>query len=712
MPLGSGGIELTDAGSRGVFLSYASQDAEVAELIGESLRAAGIEVWFDRSELRGGDVWDQKIRQQIRDCALFLPVISANTAARGEGYFRVEWALAEQRAQRMARNRTFIVPVCVDGTPEGGADVPEAFTRVQWTRVPGGKVPAQFPARIAALLESHGTGTDAAAAAPASARASSAAVPSASVASPSAPSATGPPTSQGSRSTLRLSIGAVTLVIVVAIVMYYGSQWYSPSRHDRQRADDQPLTGTAIPEKSVAVLPFTDLSEKHDQEYFSDGLTEELIDALTKVPNLRVPARTSSFSFKGKAVTIGEIARALGVTHVLEGSVRKSGERLRITAQLVRADNGYHVWSETYDRDARDIFAVQDDITRAVTGQLRTTLLGTEASAPQQSTSAAAYTLYLQARHLVTSDTRESLVQAATLYHQALDLDPNYAPAWVGLARCLGRQVAQGIGADAAGPTQGWYAAQNAALVAAANRAIALNPDMPDAYVALATAHMQFDLNWTAASDELARARALDPNNAETLEIHGHLSAATGQPGEAVDSFRRAVQLDPLNLLYRKYLGRALHYARRPAESAEELRRAIALDAQFPGLHYELGRALLMSKDAAAASAAFQAEPADSSGWRLLGLPLGYHVAGDTARAKAALADLIAHSQGAEFQVAEAVAFFGDRDGAFDWLEKARTHHDPGVVWVRHDMLLESIARDSRFAAYLKRLGMPPDRDD
>jgi len=192
-------------------------------------------------------------------------------------------------------------------------------------------------------------------------------------------------------------------------------------------------------------------------------------------------------------VTIVPRGRALGVTHVLEGSVRKSGERLRITAQLVRADNGYHVWSETYDRDARDIFAVQDDITRAVTGQLRTTLLGTEASAPQQSTSAAAYTLYLQARHLVTSDTRESLVQAATLYHQALDLDPNYAPAWVGLARCLGRQVAQGIGADAAGPTQGWYAAQNAALVAAANRAIALNPDMPDAYVALATAHMQFD---------------------------------------------------------------------------------------------------------------------------------------------------------------------------------------------------------------------------
>ncbi|HLX81123.1 MAG TPA: toll/interleukin-1 receptor domain-containing protein, partial [Burkholderiales bacterium] len=207
---------MADAGSRGVFLSYASQDAQVAELIGDSLRAAGIEVWFDRSELRGGDVWDQKIRQQIRDCALFVPLISANTAARGEGYFRVEWTLAEQRAQRMARNRTFIVPVCVDSTPEGGADVPEAFTRVQWTRLPGGKVPPQFPARIAALLESHGTATDAAAAAPASARASSAAAPSVFFAAPSGPAAPGPavpvpPAAQGTRSTLRLLIGAVTL---------------------------------------------------------------------------------------------------------------------------------------------------------------------------------------------------------------------------------------------------------------------------------------------------------------------------------------------------------------------------------------------------------------------------------------------------------------------------------------------------------------------
>ena len=691
---------MTNAGSRGVFVSYASQDAEAAELIGESLRAAGIEVWFDRSELRGGDVWDQKIRQQIRECALFLPLISANTTARGEGYFRLEWARAEQRAQRMARNRTFIVPVCVDGTPEGGADVPEAFTRVQWTRLPVGNVPAHFPERIAGLLEGQESAMDASGNATAGSRAAPAAALSV------------PPSASGARRMQRLLIGIVTLVIVAGLVMYYGSHWYAPSRHGRQRTDDH-ATGTAtLGGESVAVLPFTDLSEKHDQEYFSDGLAEELIDALTKVPNLRVPARTSSFSFKRKAVTIGEIAGALGVTHVLEGSVRKSGERLRITAQLVRADNGYHLWSETYDRDAHDIFAVQDDIARAVTEQLRTTLLGTPASAPQQSTSPEVYTLYLQARHLVGNDTRRDLDQAARLYRQALDLDPSYAPAWVGLAHCLIREVAQGSVTGAVWPKTGWYADMHADIVAAANRAISLNPRLPEAYSSLAAGYIQYERNWPAAGEALAKAQAIDPNDTDTLQLLGHLSAAVGEPGEAVDYFRRAVQSDPLNLLYRKYLGRALHYARRPAESVTELRRAISLDGQFPGLHYELGRALLVSGDTAGASAAFQAEPEEGSAWRTLGLPLGYHATGDTARSRAALADLVAHSSGAEFQVAEAYAFFGDTERAFEWLEKARTLHDPGVVWVRHDSLFASIAGDPRFAAYLKRLGLPPDRND
>jgi TolB-like protein/Tfp pilus assembly protein PilF len=671
-----------------VFLSYASQDADAAQRLCDGLGAAGLEVWFDRSELRGGDVWDQKIRQQIRDCALFVPVISANTAARGEGYFRLEWALAEQRAQRMARNRAFIVPVCVDGTAEGGADVPEAFARVQWTRLPGGQVPATFAARVGALLDAGGAATEA----------PSAAAPEPAVAavmSAGAPAAAPRP---------RLAVGVALIAGAVALLgLLVWRPWHAPAGGRAEPPPQHSPSGAsagAASEESVAVLPFTDMSEKHDEEYFSDGLTEELIDALTKVPNLRVPARTSSFSFKGKQVTVGEIARALGVKHILEGSVRKSGDKLRITAQLVRADNGFHLWSQTYDRDTRDIFAVQDDIARSVSLQLQTTLLGMHAPVPQQSTSPQAYDLYLKARALARADRTADLDQAVVLYHKALDLDPNYAPAWASLAQCHTRRVAQGLDTGGEGYAE---------ATAAANRAIALNPNLPEAYVALGTAHAQYELNWDAAREAYSKALALDPSDAGALGAFGHLSAATGRPSEAVAYFRRAVQADPLNLLQRKYLGRALHYARQPAEAATQLRAAIDTNPQFPGLHYELGRALLMAGDAAAANAAFQGE-VDS--WLPLGSPLGYTAIHDLPKARAALGALVAQSRGAEFQVAEAYAFLGDTEKTFEWLEKARALHDPGVLWTRHDALLASVANDPRFAAYLKRLGMPPENED
>jgi adenylate cyclase len=657
-----------------VFLSYASEDSEAAHRIAEALKAAGIEVWFDRTELRGGDAWDRRIREQIHDCRLFIAVISAHTEARDEGYFRREWKLAVDRTHDMAEKKAFLIPVAIDGTSERGTSVPEKFRELQWTRLTDGETPPAFVARIRRLLAPE--------------------VSLSPTQPASASSGAGLADASSLRSRAHPMLWAVSVVLALAVVYFVGREFW-PDRGSVAQTVRAPTAS----EKSVAVLPFSDLSEKHDQEYFSDGLAEELIDALTKVPNLRVPARTSSFSFKGKSATVEEIGRALGVTHILEGSVRKSGERLRITAQLVRADNGFHLWSQTYDRDARDIFAVQDDIARAVSEQLRSTLLGGQAPAPspRQSTSPEAYTLYLQARHLAGNDTRRDLDQAAALYHQALELDPKYAPAWAGLADCYGRRVAQGFGS---------VSENHAQLIAAANHAIALNPDLPEAYVALATAYIQHDRNWTAAADALSRARSLDPNDAEMLSLFGHFAAAAGRPDQGAEYFRRAVQGDPLNLLYRKYHGRALHYARRPKESVTELRQAIALDPQFPGLHYELGRALLMLGDSSGALAAFQSEPEEASQWRRLGLPLGYHAVGDATRAQAALAELLTIGEGSEFQVAEAYAFFGDKDRAFEYLDKALSN-DPGVVWSRNDALFDSISGDPRFAAYLKRLGMP-----
>jgi TolB-like protein/Tfp pilus assembly protein PilF len=668
---------LTGAGSQAVFLSYASQDAAAARAVCESLRAAGVEVWFDQSELRGGDVWDQTIRRQIRDCALFVPIISGNTASRAEGYFRLEWALADQRTQMMSRSKTFIVPVAIDATPESQSDVPDSFLRVQWTHIQAGAVPAAFSQRIRALLDSGAPGSRSEGAAETGAR-----------------TPTAPPAVKPARTGLYVVLGILMSVVAALAILRPAHLW--PGRSEPATsvaaAPDLPMAT----EKSVAVLPFTDMSERHDQEYFSDGLSEELIDVLSKVPNLRVPARTSSFSFKGKSATVGEIGRALGVTHVLEGSVRKSGDRVRITAQLVRTDNGFHLWSQSYDREVRDVFAVQDDIANAVAEQLKIALLA-PADTGRQTTNSEAHNLYLKGRYLVGGDSATDLEQAADLYQQAIQLDPNYAPAWAWLAYTYVRQIAQGSEVD--------MPVMHRKAVQAAQRAIELDPTLPEGYTSLAATYAQFERDWEAAGRAVAKAAALDRNDPLVMQQQGHLSAATKTPEVAIRYFRQAVDADPLNMLPRKYLGRGYYYNRQPAEAVAVLKRAIELNPQFPGLHYELGRALLQLGEPDAALAAFEAE--QDLIWRRNGLVLGYFAAHRQKEAQAALEELLANSAGGEFQVAETYAFFGQKQKAFEWLDNARERHDPGVIWTRNDPLMDSISADPRFAVFLRSVHMP-----
>jgi len=376
--------------ARAVFLSYASQDAEAARRIADTLRAAGVEVWFDQSELRGGDVWDQKIRHQIRDCALFLPIISSHTQERTEGYFRLEWRLADQRTHLMGRTRPFIVPVCVDDTPETDADVPDAFSAAQWTRLHNGDARPAFVERVLRLLSPE------AAHAPGAVRSPAAPAVPPTGAAPRLPA----PSPAAPRPTQRVLLLIAAVAVIGVGYFAVDKLWLSK----RSAADAQTSSSTvqagrppqgAIPEKSVAVLPFIDMSEKKDQEYFSDGLSEELIDLLAQVQDLRVPARTSSFAFKGTADDVPSIAQKLRVAHVLEGSVRKAGNTLRVTVQLIRADNGYHLWSRTYDRDIKDIFKVQDEIAAAVVEVLKAKLAPAQAVAAYRSSNTEAYNQYL-----------------------------------------------------------------------------------------------------------------------------------------------------------------------------------------------------------------------------------------------------------------------------------------------------------------------------
>ena len=668
--------------AKAAFLSYASEDAVAARRICDALRQGGIEVWFDQSELRGGDAWDAAIRKQIKACTLFLPVISRNTHAREEGYFRLEWKLAVDRSHLMAGNKAFLLPVVVDDTRDDDENVPDRFRELQWTRLPGGETSPAFVERVRRLL------------APNEVVAAPTVQPPAAPAAPQRPDGT-----VSGRKPHALIIAGALLAVAAAGYIVVGKR--APPGHAAvaesaaPAASSGPSASGGPAAKSIAVLPFVDMSEKHDQEYFSDGLSEELIDVLTQVPGLRVPARTSSFSFKSKAVTVGEIGRVLGVTHVLEGSVRKAGDRLRVTAQLVRADDGFHEWSQTYDRDIRDVFAVQDDIARSVAQQLRITLITGGNAAAAQNVSPEAHNLYLQARFRMQLDNPADLDAAVDLYERAVAIAPQYAVAWAWLGFCQTRRIANGETSEAT----------YRSATESAQRAVQLDPDLADGYVSGAIAALQHSLDWPTSRRLLDQALAKDPNNAMAYQFRGHLTQAIGSIVDAERYMRRAVELDPLNALPRRYLARIVLNAGRPAESAAILRQAIDENRTFPALHFELARALLASGKPAEAAAAYEAEPLET--WRRLGLPVGYHVTHRDALAQAALADLIRNSAGNEFQVAEAYAVFGQSDRAFEWLEHARERHDAGLMYIRRDPLLVSLVNDPRYRQLLARLNLP-----
>ena len=348
----STGVAQPSAATGAVFLSYASEDTAAAERIATALRAAGIEVWFDKSELRGGEARDRQIHKQIHDCALFVAIISTHSDARKEGYFRREWRLAVERTADMAEDLPFLLPVVIDGTTDATARVPDRFREVQWSHLPGAEVSAAFVEHVHRLLlpvESNAPATSRRARGPAS---------------PATPTM-GPRALWGSKPALLVAVA----VVMVGAVAYFAidRSWIS-----------KPAASAvfAPPPHSIAVLPFVNMSGDKDQEYFSDGLTEELLNSLAEVNELHVAARTSAFSFKGKDTDIGTIARKLNVGAVLEGSVRRSGNTLRVTTELINAVTGFHLWSHIYDRDLGDVLKLETDIAGAVASALKVSLLG------------------------------------------------------------------------------------------------------------------------------------------------------------------------------------------------------------------------------------------------------------------------------------------------------------------------------------------------
>jgi TolB-like protein len=353
-----------------VFISYASQDAEAAARICEALQAAGVEVWFDRNALRGGDAWDAQIRKRILDCALFFPVISAHTDARSEGYFRGEWNLATRRMLNMAQDAAFLVPVVIDGTREAGARVPDEFLRAQWTWLPDGETPPAFARRVRQLLDGE----------PAVAR-------------EDRPRVTGnvEPTAGNGRSiqpwhryfglrgTHRVR-GTGLALVALLLVLGAGAFWYYQRGGDESAAlpatADSTFPAAVSRERSIAVLPFENRSDDPKDAYFADGMHDDILMQLTKIGAMRVIARTSVEQFRDTKLSTRDIGDKLGVTTVLEGSVQRAGDRVRVTVQLIDAKTDAHLWAEAYDREltAANIFAIQRDVATTIADALKATL--------------------------------------------------------------------------------------------------------------------------------------------------------------------------------------------------------------------------------------------------------------------------------------------------------------------------------------------------
>lgn len=669
--------------SRAVFLSYASQDAQVARRICEALRAGGVEVWFDQSELRGGDVWDQKIRREVRDCALFIPVISANTASRHEGYFRLEWDLADQRTHRMARDRAFIVPVRIDGTPDSGTDVPESFERAQWSHLPGGETPPAFVARISHLLspqQAH---------APAQAR-------SPAVAAPHSPAAPREPAVSRATPRALLVIAAVAVIGVgyLAVDKLIFSKRPAAGSANSSAQPTAPAE-SAIPEKSIAVLPFVDMSEKKDQAYFSDGLSEEMIDLLSQAQDLRVPARTSSFSFRGKSEDIPTIARKLRVAYVLEGSVRKAGNMIRVSVQLTRADTGYNLWSKTYDREFKDIFKVQDEIAAAVVEALKVKLGPTQPVAAHRSSNPEAYNQYLIGRQFYQRGDADDWRRASEAFHKAIALDPHYAAAYASLAE------AEAYLADVTGDAAALRQAE-----VDAEKAVALAPEEADGYASRGYLRSAFTWDWVGAQADLAKALCLDPASAAIQHNYARLLQSEGRQSEAITAEKKAIELDPLSSRDWNSLGYYLTENRDYLAAGDALRRALEIQPGSPFGTYH--QALLQLLEGQAAEALATSRRIEFEPFRLVGIAMAEYTLKDPKASQQALAELIGkYAQAAAYQVATVFAWRGEKDQAFEWLERAYQGHDGGLTEVKLDPLLDSLRGDPRFKALLRKMNLP-----
>ncbi len=484
-------------------------------------------------------------------------------------------------------------------------------------------------------------------------------------------------------------------LLLLFIGLGFVRHWWAPA------AVSNPGTSPAAP-PSIAVLPFEDMSAEHDQAYFSDGVAQEIINALAQVPGLHVAARSSSFSFKGAKEDLRDVAQKLGVANVLEGSVRKSGNRLRVTAQLVNAADGYQLWSRSFDSELADVFAVQDQIAAAVVAALKAKVLPTAlgTGSARKGTSPEAYAHYLRGLQLYETGSVPGLRQAIEEYEKAIATDPDYAPAHAQLsvaALLYANSISDEFDA------REW----SRRAVTEAERAVELDPNDADARVARGLVRINVTWDWPGAGTDLERAVALAPGDAHAHTTSAMLLASLGQLPQAIEQTKQSVALDPLSSVALWQLASLYNSVGQYALARQLLRRALETAPQHGLVSRELGTTELLDGHAAEALAIFKANP---QGWvRDFGTALAEHSLGHEAASREALQRLATLSgKTATYQVAVGHAWRGEPDAAFEWLEKARLSGDAGVRYVKYDPLLRSLRGDPRYAAFLAKVKLPP----
>jgi adenylate cyclase len=511
-----------------------------------------------------------------------------------------------------------------------------------------------------------------------------------------------------------VSKGSPLLVIAVAVVLVsllFGWWFMHRSTQKRQPAATVlPASPANAPDlKSVAVLAFANLSDDKGSEYFSDGISEELLTVLQKIPGLRVAARTSAFSFKGKNATAQEIGQKLGVAHLVDGSVRKSGNSVRIAARLTRVDTGEQLWSENYTRDLKDVFAVQTELAQTIVAQLRGQLTGGAADpAIQAQVQAAekggtknveAHQQYLQGRFYSDRHSEKTAGEALAAFQRAVELDPAFALAWAGLAQthiwfCEFSTEAGRTGFDA----------HLAVAREATARALSLQPNLPEALLARSEIQL-FDSDWNGAAETLRAALSLAPTNPALLIAAGNLAITRGDTERGIALYRQAVALDPVNPQARGFLAFNLAVTGQFAESRAEYPRVVELNPAAPWAHAGLGLSFLLKGKFEEAVAASQDEAAEWA--KLLVVSMARWGQKRIPEADAALARLTeAFADTAAYQIAEVYAYRADKDRAFEWLERARRQRDGGLAGMRRDPLLANLHADPRWDAFLRTMGL------